>query len=248
TAPFYSLQGGLEEMVTALLARLPAGQVRARQAVSAVRPGAKGFDVTTAAGEQHSSRAVLLAVPPPQAARWMADWAPRISSQLTEIPFVSTAAVYLGYRREQVAHPLDGYGAVVPRRAGLRSAAFSFFSTKFPGRAPEGQVLLRAFLGGARDPQVLDLSDEQMIDTVVREAQPLLGVQGAPLLTRVFRWSQATPQLELGHLDRIAAIEAEIGRIPGLFLTGAGLRSTGIPDGIAEARRAAQAIAVYIQS
>ncbi len=152
---------------------------------------------------------------------------------------MSTVAVYSGYRRQDVRHPLDAYGLLVPRSEGLRTTAVSFFSTKFPGRAPEGHVLLRSFLGGVGDEAILDESDETLLALVRRDMRDLLGITGEPVLTRVYRWPNATPQMEVGHLARMAAVERRLSRLPGLFVAGAGLRSTGIPDSVAEGQRAA---------
>ena len=138
-----------------------------------------------------------------------------VAAGLAAIPFVSSATVQLGYRREDVANPLAGYGMVVPRTEGLRTNALTFFSTKFPGRAPEGHVLLRGFLGGARDPGVLDLDDAALVDTVRREMAPVLGLRGEPVLTRVYRWPLGTPQMEVGHQERIAALEARLSGVAG---------------------------------
>jgi oxygen-dependent protoporphyrinogen oxidase len=132
---------------------------------------------------------------------------------------------------------------VVPQTEGLRTTALSFVSTKFPYRAPEGHVLLRAFLGGIRDPGVLSLSDAEMVELVQREMGVLLGLKGRPVMTRVFRWPEGTPQLEVGHLERMAEVEKKATQLGGLYLTGAGIRSTGIPDSVAEGTRAAQAAA-----
>jgi oxygen-dependent protoporphyrinogen oxidase len=124
----------------------------------------------------------------------------------------------------------------------LRTTACGFLSTKFPGRAPEGHVLLRAFLGSARDPGVLDLSDERLVETALADLGPVLELTGRPILARVFRWPAGTPQMEVGHVERVSALDRSLAAVPGLAVTGAGLRGTGIPDTIADARRAAAAL------
>ena len=145
-------------------------------------------------------------------------------------------------------HRLDGYGFIVPRGEGLRCTACTFVSTKFPGRAPEGHVLLRAFVGGMRDPGVLDLPDPELVALARRELGPLLGLSGSPVLERVYRWPRGTPQMEVGHLARMARLDAILAGLPGVFLTGAGLRGTGLPDTIADAQRAAAAAAAFAAS
>jgi oxygen-dependent protoporphyrinogen oxidase len=132
---------------------------------------------------------------------------------------------------------------VVPRTEGLRTTALAVVSTKYPFRAPERHVLLRGYLGGARDEEVMKLSDEEMADTVKREMGDVLGLRGRPVVSRVFRWPGGTPQLEVGHLERMEAVRAEVASVPGLHLTGPGIRATGIPDSVADGTRAGEAAA-----
>jgi oxygen-dependent protoporphyrinogen oxidase len=242
-AAFYSLRGGLQEMVDALVARLDRAKVRTRAAVRSVARDASGFSVVAGEGDRVSAERVIIAAPGPRIAPALEALVPEVARELAGIPFASSATVLLGYRREDVAHPLDGYGMVVPRGEGLRTTALSFVSTKFPFRAPEGHVLLRAFLGGARDPQVLELSDREMVDTVKQDMTTLLGLHADPVMTRVFRWPGGTPQLEVGHLARMAEVEERVRAVPGLHLTGAGIRTTGIPDSVADGTRVAEAAA-----
>ena len=236
---FYSLAGGLIELVDALVKRLPADQVLRESSVRRLERKRHGYRIGLDGGEEIEARAVIVAAPGPKIAPVLAPLVPEAALALAAIPFASSATVLLGFRSEDVAHPLDGYGMVIPQTEGLRTTACSFFSTKFPGRAPEGHVLLRAFLGGARDPGVLALSDGELIDLVRRDLRPVLGLRAAPVMTRVFRWPGGTPQLEVGHLDRMAAVERQVAAVPGLFLTGSGIRGTGIPDCVADATRVA---------
>lgn len=245
---FYSLSGGLRELVDALVARLPHERLRAGSPVRALARDPSGFSLEVSGVGPVLARAVLLAAPAPAVAPLVSNLDRNVAAGLAAIPFVSSATVQLGYRQEDVGNPLAGYGMVVPRTEGLRTNALTFFSTKFPGRAPQGHVLLRGFLGGARDPGALDLDDAALVDTVRREMAPVLELRGEPVLTRVCRWPLGTPQMEVGHQDRIAALEARWTSVPGLFLTGAGLRVTGIPDVIADATRAGLAAATFVES
>ena len=242
---FYSLAGGLGELVGALVAGLPATRRRTSAVVTRLEPREGGTLLTLADGTTVAAQAVVLAVPAPAAAPLLAPLSPGASELLASIPFASSATIALGYRREDVGHRLDGYGFIVPRGEGLRCTACTFVSTKFPGRAPEGHVLLRAFVGGTRDPGVLDLADAELVALVRREMGPLLGLRGSPVLERVYRWPRATPQMEVGHLARMARLEAILAGLPGVFLTGAGLRGTGLPDTIGDAQRAAAAAAAF---
>lgn len=242
---FVSFPGGLQELADALTARVqPFASVGG--AVRAIRSTAPGWQIERAGGESLAARALILAVPAQAAARLLTTVDPGLAGALAALRSVSTAVVYLGYRRADVAHPLDGYGVVIPRGEGLRASALGFVSTKFPGRAPEGRVLLRVFLGGARDPEVLDDDDDALVDRAAAECAPLLGLRGAPVLARVFRWPHATPQMEVGHAARMAWIDAQAEARGGLYLTGAGLRGTGIPDVVADGAGQAHRAAAWL--
>ncbi len=246
-AAFYSLRGGLRELVDALVARLDTASIRTGAAVRSLARDGDGYTIGLDGGDTVSAPRVIVAAPGPKIAPALAGLLPEVSRTLAAVPFASSATVLLGYRRSDVAHSLDGYGMVVPRGEGLRTTALSFVSTKFAHRAPEGHVLLRGFLGGVRDGSVLDLTDEEMVQAVERDMTPILGLRGRPRVTRVFRWPSSTPQLEVGHLERMRAVENAVAAVPGLHLTGAGIWSTGIPDSVADATRVAVAAAEGVQ-
>jgi oxygen-dependent protoporphyrinogen oxidase len=119
-------------------------------------------------------------------------------------------------------------------------------SSKWPHRAPAGKALLRAFVGGARDPRALESPDEELVRRSLAALGPLLGLRGDPLLTRVYRWERSTAQHEVGHAARMEAIERSLTHRPGLFLTGSGFRGVGIPDCIADGRATARLVADYL--
>jgi oxygen-dependent protoporphyrinogen oxidase len=237
-AAFYSLRGGLREMVDALVLRLERERIWTNAAVREVRGTGDGFSLAVQGGETVSAAQVIVAAPGPRIAPALEALVPGAARALAAVPFASSATVLLGFRREDVAHPLGGYGMVVPRTEGLRTTALSFVSTKFPHRAPEGHVLLRGFLGGVRDEGVMRLTDDEMVETVKRDMGGILGLRGEPTMSRVFRWPGGTPQLEVGHLERMEAVGREVASVPGLHLTGAGIRTTGIPDSVADGTRA----------
>jgi oxygen-dependent protoporphyrinogen oxidase len=241
---FVSFRDGLRELPDALAARLAEG-ARTGWRATGVRRVSGGWEVAGEGERRVHARALLLATPARASARLLAEADPGISAALAAFRSVSTAVVYLGYRRHAVAHPLHGYGVVIPRGEGLRASALGFASTKFPGRAPQGHVLLRVFLGGARDPDVLKDDDAALVDHAFAECARMLGLHGRPVMARVFRWPHGTPQMEVGHAARMAWIDAQADAQPGLFLSGSGLRGTGIPDMVADgARQAARAAAL----
>jgi oxygen-dependent protoporphyrinogen oxidase len=238
-AAFVSLRGGMGVLAAAAADALPSGCLRLREPVAQIDRDGAGFTVRSAAAA-YRARAVILALPAHRAAGLVAPIDEDAGRLLGGIPFASTATVLLGFRRGDVAHPLDGYGLVIPRSEGRRLLACTFVSTKLAGRAPAGHVLLRGFLGGVRDPDVLARDDQAHVRTMLEEMGPLLGLRGAPVLARVFRFPRSTPQMEVGHEERVAALDAALGATPGLLVTGGGLRGTGIPDVIGDAERTAE--------
>ncbi len=164
------------------------------------------------------------------------------------VPYVSTASVALGFRRADVAHPLAGSGFVVARRANvLRITACTWVSSKWEDRAPAGHVLIRAFLGGAHDPDVVDEPDDALIGMALRDLAPVLGLGGAPVLARAYRWRHAGAQHHVGHRARMAALAGRLRALPGLFVAGSGFASIGIPDCVADGRSAATSAADYVR-
>jgi oxygen-dependent protoporphyrinogen oxidase len=243
---FKSLPGGLSEMVHALVAALAPGALRLNTAALRVSRSAAGFRVDIDRGESIDARAVVLASPGFVTAGLVRDLDADIARLSAEVPYASAGTIALAFDRAAVAHPLNGSGFVVPRVEHTGILAGSWLSSKWPGRAPDGRVLLRAFVGGARDPRALEQSDDELVATAMRALVPLLGIAGAPLFTRVYRWERANAQYEVGHLDRLAAIEHALTRHPGLYLTGSAYRGVGIPDCVADGRRTARQVAAVL--
>jgi len=238
---FLSLAGGMGRLVERL-AQEVRGEIRLGQRVVEIRRRERGFECTLASGERVASSGVVLALPLRISERLLLTLAPSAASELSRIETVSTAVVFHAFRRESVRHPLDGYGFVVPESEPNRLLAGTFVSTKFPFRAPDTGVLLRAFLGGRRDRKILDSSDADLEALSLHELERVLGPLGAPKFSRVVRWADRTPQIELGHASRIAAFERALEVVPGLFVLGSGLRGVGIPDSVAAARALAERI------
>jgi oxygen-dependent protoporphyrinogen oxidase len=245
---FRSLPGGLSEMIDALVATLPPGSIRLRTPVTHVgRPAPATFCVTTSDGETFDAPAVVLATPAFVTARLIQSFDPHLAAQCNGIPYASTATIALAFPRAAVAHPLNGSGFVVPRveRTGILAA--SWLSSKWPGRAPDDRVLMRTFIGGARDPAGFEATDDELVARSMKALGPLLGISGPPLFTRVYRWERASAQHEVGHLKRLEGIEQALGGHPGLFVTGSGFRGVGIPDCIAEGRATARQVGEYVR-
>lgn len=245
---FRSLPGGLSQMVRALTATLQPHTIRLDTLVRrlVLGDGPSPFTIETEDRTQLTARAVVLATPAYTTGALLHETDAELARLCNEIPYASSATVVLAFRRADVGDPLNGSGFVVPRveRTGILAA--SWLSSKWPHRAPPDRVLMRTFVGGARDPRALDRSDGELVDLSLTALTPLLGITGRPLLARVYRWERASPQHEVGHAARVEAIGRTLARRPGLFLTGSGFRSVGIPDCVADGRATANQVAQFL--
>lgn len=242
---FRSLSAGMAEIVTGIERRLPAGTIQCNAPVDALRRDADGWTIR-ARETTHRADAVILAIPAPAAARLLTDVDARAASLCAEVPYVSTASIALAWPRTAIAHPLAGSGFVVARRTNtVRITACTWVSSKWPGRAPAGMALLRAYVGGAADPEAVELDDETLAGIAARDIAGVLSIAGAPVLTRVYRWRNAGAQHNVGHTARVAAIDARLCHYPGILAAGSGFRSVGIPDCVADGRAAGAAAAEY---
>lgn len=241
---FVTLAEGMDTLPRALASALPAGSVRTGTAVRRVSRNvpASPWLVELLDGPPIEAGAVVLATEAHASARLLDGVDPGLALQLRSIPYASSVIVNIAYPRDRVAHPLDGFGAVVPSAENRSILAVSFLSVKFPRRAPPGTVLMRVFLGGATQPELFDRDDEAITTMVRSELHDLLGARGEPLLVEVGRHPRAMPQYTLGHLDRVEAIRRQASRHPRLVLAGNAFDGVGIPDAIHAAERAADAV------
>ncbi len=245
-AVFMTLRGGLRELVESLSARLGKCEVVTRTPVRAVTVQARGYRVEPKEGPPIECDAVILTTPAYIAADALAGLDGAVAEQMRQIRYTGTATVTFAFRRSQVRHPLNGFGFVVTAGEQLPILACTWTSTKFPQRAPADHVLIRSFVGGSRQEALVGM-DEQALSLLVRNTlKPLLGLEGPPVLARVYRWERANPQYEIGHLARLSAIESGLARFPGLYLAGAAYRGVGIPDCIHQGGGAADRVLQHL--
>ena len=242
---FVSLPGGIGELVEAVTNALAPGTLALGSRVTELRRAGE-YVVETPAGAV-TARSVILSVPAYTAGTLLRGFDTTLGGLCDGIPYASTATIAFGYAAEQVRHPMRGSGFVVPRVERTPLLAATWVTSKWPGRAPEGHVLLRAFLGGGRDPHRLERSDEELIAMAQAELADTMAIAGEPLFSRLFRWTRQSPQYEVGHLARVASIERRVASIPGLFLAGSGFRAIGIPDCIADGRDTAGRAAEFVR-
>lgn len=244
---FVTPRNGASSFVSALAAKLPQESIRLNTPVQAIERSGQSWQLTLSGPggtpTTESFDAIVMAAPAPAAARLLEPVEPGTSRRLAKIPHASAAILCLGYRREQFSRPLEGFGFVVPTAENRPIMAASFSSNKFPGRAPDDQVLIRVFFGGALDANRVEASDEELKQIAQQQLGELIGVSGEPVTMKCVRWREAMPQYHIGHQQLVAEIEQRLADIDGLELANNALHGVGVPQCIAEGERAAESIA-----
>ena len=242
TSAFLTPQGGLSQIVEALIRAMPEVELRRGTVIADVAPEEYGFRLSTENGDAIAGRTVILATPAFATRTMLHRAAPGLATDLADIPFVSTAIVTLAFDANQIKRKLDGSGYVSPRAEGGPVVACSWTSSKFEHRAPSGRVLLRLFIGRAGQDEVVNQSDDALVALAREEIAATMGARGEPIFSRVAAWSNALPQYNVGHLDRVIRIEAAVEKIQGLALAGASYKGVGIPDCIQSGWDAAEKV------
>jgi oxygen-dependent protoporphyrinogen oxidase len=240
TGKLVSFHEGMATLPLAIAGALGADLALASP-VTAIAPQAGRLNVETV-GEVLRVDQVVLAIGAVEAANLLDPLAPNAASELRAIAYPPVLSVALGFQRADVTHPLDGFGMLIPKREHRRTLGVLFSSTLFPGRAPDGKVLLTAFIGGARDPSIAGLDDRAVIAQVLADISPLLGIHSDPVLAHISRWARAIPQYELGHLERLRRIDAALAATPGLHTRSNWRDGISVADCVANARALAQRI------
>lgn len=236
---FVSFKRGMRTLVDQLAKRLPEGVLRVGAPVGTLR---RQDDGKWSLGYDDPWDAVIVATPAHVAARLVHDAAPALAGELGAIPYASTAIVNLVYRREEIPHPLNGFGFVVPVIERRHILACTFSSLKYMGRAPAEYVIVRVFVGGALQPHLLR-QDDALLETSVRtEMRQLLGVTAEPRVRRIMRYEAAMPQYHVGHTERRARIAQLVGTLSGVALAGNAYQGVGIPDCVHSGEQAAESV------
>jgi oxygen-dependent protoporphyrinogen oxidase len=239
---FSSLKEGMQQMVDSIVARLDPSAIRLRTRVRGVYPKGDRWRLAIDMGGDETFDSVIMATPANVAGALLEGVDRDLADDLLGVTYSSSVTVTLGYHMEQLKHLPPGFGFLVPRSEGRRMLACTFVHNKFPHRAPEDKGILRCFLGGARDEAVLNLTDDEIVDTVRKELSEIVKLQARPIFDRVYRWRGAMAQYESGHIARIMRIEKRLRDIPGLEMAGNAYHGIGVPDCIREGMNAANAV------
>ncbi|MFN8679282.1 MAG: protoporphyrinogen oxidase [Thermomicrobiales bacterium] len=246
-APMQAPQHGLTQVVDALAARLQAAGARIAtgSAVRAVHRQGQGYALTLATGETMWADAVICAAPAPAAATVLDPLDTRLAELLRGIPHASVATLALAYSRQVLPSTLMGSGYLTPRTERRPVKACTWVSAKWAGRAPVDASLIRVSFGGAGMDKITELSDDDLLRLAQEELRAVLGITAQPCFTRLFRWPQAMPQYEPGHLERLAGIDARLEGYPNLALAGNAYRGVGLADCVQSGEQAADRLMTY---
>ena len=233
---FLSFKSGMQTLTDTLTQAL-SDSIRLDAKVEHIQQTSDGnrWHVSLANRETLNAELLCIALPAPQAAVLIGDLSSPLTSKLNEIPYASSATVNLAFRREDITHPLDGMGFVVPATENLSLIGCSFSSVKFENRAPTDHVLLRAFVAEPTSKK----TETELIELCLSDLTSLLGLKNAPQFATVSKHSQAMAQYQVGHQDVVSRIEQFTGELRGLALAGNGYHGVGIPDCIRSGEEAA---------
>lgn len=249
---FISFRNGLQSLVDHLIASLEAKSVQlltetavqeihssvdtAQQQGSSKQPA---YQIRLENGEQLEADAVIVALP----AQGCAQVLPSVEAtqELLKVNYVSVANVIFAFNREDIEHPLDGSGFVVPRKENRTITACTWTSSKWGHTAPEGKVVIRCYVGRSGDEEIAFADEQIILDKVRQDLAELMNITAEPLFYELNRWPNSMPQYPVGHLDLVKRVRSALQEeMPGVYLAGAGFGGVGVPDCIQQGKTAAQ--------
>jgi protoporphyrinogen/coproporphyrinogen III oxidase len=235
---FTSFEAGMQYLIDAMADAAGRDRMRTGAAVTELARSADGWAVTLDDGSVLEADAVIVATESWAAERLVRPVDATIADALAGIEHSSSATVSLAFEESEVGIDMSAFGVLCPLVENRSLMAASLSSTKWPGRAPKGKVLLRGFVGGPHNQAIMAESDERLAEIVLNELREVLGVKGDPLFAKVFRWEKGMPQYTMGHLDRVDAIETRSAEVPGFAIAGGSYRGVGLPNCVESGERA----------
>lgn len=231
--PIISFTHGLQTLPNALAAALPDGSVKLNRTITNIISGRPWKIISTQNGAVTTTEfdAVVLALPASGLAQLVfGTLGERPLASLDHQPHPPVSSLFLGFKRGQIGHPLDGFGALVPAREQRSFLGVLFSSSLFSGRAPDGHAALTVFVGGTRQPETARLAPALLLNRVLPDLRELLGITGEPVFTHHTFWPKAIPQYNIGHerfLEPMTRCEVDH---PGLFIGGNVRDGISLPD------------------
>jgi oxygen-dependent protoporphyrinogen oxidase len=190
--------------------------------------------------------AIVVSVPAYAASTLVKPRLPELAELLSDIQYPPVVEVFLGYRREQISMPLDGFGYLIPEKEGRTILGTIWSSSLFPHRAPPGHVALTTFVGGARQPSLTQLDDGHLRELVSKELHSLMGAQGVPVFSRIIRWDKAIPQYHLGYHRVLEALDRVEMSLPGMFFCSNYRGGISVGDCVMSAEKTAARVCDYL--
>ncbi len=241
-----SFDQGIQELTDATAEAVP-GTVRVGAEVDSIIPKEGGFELTLTNGGSLEAEVVVSAAPAYALAGMVGEMDAPLAALLGEIPYAPMNVVCFGYEREKIARDLDGFGYLIPRKEKRNILGTLWDSSIFPGRAPEGSVLLRSMMGGATNPHAIDLPESEVRALTQRDLKDIMGISEDPDFVRIFRHERAIPQYTFGHGKRLAALEEKLGSHPGLFFTGNAFFGVGLNDCVNASNNTAERVIGFLK-
>lgn len=238
---FLSFTNGMQTLINALEKSLPEESIYLEESVNHIGKNNDNWEIQTDKRKLTAS-GVIVTTPSYHAASLVRDIDNDLASEIHSIEYASSAVIIAAYKSEMISQNINGFGFVVPNVERSDLIACSFSSIKFDGRAPEGYILIRAFVGGALNPEILELKDDQIIDRAISELKEILGIKDDPEFTLIQRYPQAMPQYHLGHIEKVESIFGKLTKYKGLVLAGNAYSGVGIPECVHSGELAAESI------
>lgn len=238
-----SFTDGMSELTDALATQL-GSRIKISSAIQSISRTTNRYQLQVSDGSEHECDTLILASPAYTQATMLAEFDTSLAELLMEIPYPALSVCCFGYQQRQVGKVLDGFGYLVPSTENRAVLGTLIDSNLFPGRAPDGAVLLRSIIGGARRPELALLPEPQLISQVQTDLHDILGLKAAPDFIRIFRHEKAIPQYVVGHAGHLTQIEEKLQAHPGLILTGNAFKGVSLNDCIVNAGKIAAALPI----
>ncbi len=249
---FMTLKGGLSDMINGIISRLDSSSLKLNTSVASIEEKAGKYVVRLTTPNSQlptpnviEADSVILSTPAHVSAVLLKEMEAPLSEKLQTIPYVSTATVTLAFKSSEVKLP-KSFGFVIPRVEERKIMAATFISRKFAGRCSDEYVMVRCFVGGSKNEELVELNDGEIVDMARKELKDIIGIAAEPVLSRVYRWRKAMPQYTIGHLERVKWIFERLHQHPGLYLTGSAYNGIGISDSIREGEITAKRCLDYL--
>ncbi|WP_087973339.1 protoporphyrinogen oxidase [Oceanobacillus rekensis] len=242
---FMSLEKGLETLVKRLVEKLESNTITINTAVDHIEKKEHGYHLLLSNGEVYKADAVIMAAPHTAVPAMLSQY--DFLKTLYDIPATSTANVVMSFNQSDIKKDIDGTGFLVSRDSNYRITACTWTHRKWPSTTPEGKALLRCYVGKPDDQGIVDLSDEEITNIVLKDLNKIMKIKAKPEFSMITRYKNARPQYNVGHLERVAELRANTSKeLPGIFLTGSSYDGVGIPDCIEHGEKSATDVLAFL--